>query len=169
MVDTEYQIFQLDGQQDINTALALAFQERLDADATERTHLFNGRYENIYIKRAQIPAIEPVLHAARGFAAVILNEHRGLSVGFWFNLMGPGDTTTRHRHDDDDELLSAVYYVSVPENSGDLVIFDNGKSSVVTPKEGRFVFFRPDVEHEVGMNNSQYKRLSIGMNFGVKV
>ena len=87
-------------------------------------------------------------------------------MGFWLNDMGPGDATSRHDHDELDELLSAVYYVHVPGNSGNLVIHDAHCRTEVTPKEGMFVFFAPAVVHSVSVNQSAERRLSIAMNFG---
>jgi len=86
--------------------------------------------------------------------------------------MPPGSTTLIHSHDDYDELLSGVYYVSVPENSGNLIVHDTtdkkSKEYIeITPQAGEFIFFKPDVRHEVSRNNSDEYRLSIGINFGV--
>ena len=89
-----------------------------------------------------------------------------LSVGFWFNEMPPGYRTLPHTHDDYDELLSGVYYVTVPPRSGNLVIEGGGKPLVVEPEAGKMVFFPPDRPHEVERNESAQIRLSIGMNFG---
>jgi ectoine hydroxylase-related dioxygenase (phytanoyl-CoA dioxygenase family) len=70
-----------------------------------------------------------------------------------------------------DELLSAVYYVEVPEDSGNLVIYEkipgeDPRKIEIAPAAGEFVFFKPDVAHEVTRNNSSQSRLSIGLNFG---
>jgi ectoine hydroxylase-related dioxygenase (phytanoyl-CoA dioxygenase family) len=86
--------------------------------------------------------------------------------------MPPGATTTLHTHDDDDELLSAVYYVYVPEDSGNLVLYDDSKTDSsekrieVESRTGDFIFFKPDIRHEVSKNCSTEHRLSIGINFG---
>ena len=85
--------------------------------------------------------------------------------------MPPGSTTTLHTHDDADELMSAVYYVNVPENSGRLVIHEKkdgvgSRKIEITPEAGDFIFFKPDVAHEVTRNNSAQSRLSIAFNFG---
>ena len=80
--------------------------------------------------------------------------------------MGPNEVTTEHNHDDDDELLSGVYYVQVPPNSGDLIIVDKHSRTLVTPQPGMFVYFAPDVMHSVSANRSGERRISIGMNFG---
>ena len=87
--------------------------------------------------------------------------------GFWFNAMRPGDITTVHTHDDDDELLSCVYYISVPDNSGDLVITENNEKLVLKPEAGSFVFLSPEILHEVSRNESNDSRLSMAFNFGM--
>lgn len=136
---------------------------------TKRTHYFSGRYENIYIGREYIPALEPVLEAAREQGGRLLSRPGGdLSIGFWFNEMHAGHITLPHRHDEDDELLSAVYYVRVPKGSGDLVLTGSTETKIITPREGMLVYFSPDVLHEVTENRSKATRLSIGMNFGVR-
>lgn len=154
-----------DLKQGINRALFKGFLEHKDDDDIKRTHLFNGRYENIYLTADQIPELEQLVSEACGHAGRIAGVG-DLRAGYWFNYMPPGAVTTAHSHDDDDELLSAVYYVSVPENSGQLVIHDNNERHVITPAEGMFVYFAPNVVHEVSKNMSTRDRLSIAFNFG---
>jgi len=154
---------------ELNQQLAEGLQRFIDDQDTRKTHEFFGRYENIYIDAAKIPAISQVLRMVTEIAAEILQQPaEGLKAGLWFNLMQPGDRTTLHRHDDDDELLSAVYYVKVPENSGELVLVKPPMHCRVTPEEGLFVFFPPDMPHEVTENLSQHSRISLGINIGPK-
>ena len=80
--------------------------------------------------------------------------------------MAPGDVTTAHTHDDDDELLSGVYYVRVPENSGKLVIHEAGRREEIEPEQGMFIFFSPQTLHEVTRNDSDEIRVSVAFNFG---
>ena len=161
-------IEQLDEFQQVNERIRLQFAAACKQSDVQKTHYFSGRYENIYIERERIAALEPVLEAARDGASRFLTQSgAGLSVGFWFNEMQPGHVTLPHRHDEDDELVSAVYYVRVPSGSGDLVLTDGEVKKVITPKEGMFVYFKPDVLHEVTQNKSNSTRLSIGMNFGI--
>ena len=153
----------------INRQIQAQYDAARSQAETQRSHYFSGRYENIYINRERIPALQPVLEAARAGAAGFLSQPGAeLSVGFWFNEMQPGHVTLPHRHDEDDELVSAVYYVRVPAESGDLILTDNSTKRVITPREGMFVYFRPDVLHEVTENKSGAIRLSIGMNFGIR-
>ena len=153
---------------DINKKVVDKFESLTDNDFKEKTHLFNGRYENIYLDVNKIPELKVIVDAANENAANILNiKQDKLVSGFWLNAMAAGDVTTAHTHDDDDELLSCVYYIKVPENSGDLIIIDNNNKTIVKPEEGMFVFFSPDTLHEVSKNESSQSRLSIAFNFGL--
>ena len=86
--------------------------------------------------------------------------------GYWFNFMPSGAITMQHCHDDNDEILSGVYYVSVPNNSGKLIIHANNETLQITPTEASFIFFSPSIIHQVSKNLSKQSRLSIGFNFG---
>ncbi len=149
----------------VNDAILEGYRRLEEKDFIRRSHSFGGRYENLYIASSRIPGIGTVLDQALRFAEILLRKTE-LKMGFWLNDMGPGDATSRHDHDEFDELLSAVYYVHVPENSGNLIIHDAYCRTEVTPKEGMFVFFAPAVVHSVSVNQSAERRLSIAMNFG---
>jgi hypothetical protein len=153
----------------INQAILAEYAGLRDDPALDRSHFFAGRYENVYVPEARMPALQPVLAAARrGAAEYLRRPGLELSVGFWMNEMGPGHVTLPHRHDEDDELVSGVYYVNVPEDSGELVMTQGAITIRVRPMAGQFVFFPPDVLHEVTANRGRQTRLSIGMNFGVR-
>lgn len=142
----------------------LAFKEQ---DFVRRSHFFNGRYENLYLERERIPAITSILQQAEHYAANLLGMFtQDLRSGFWVNDMGTNAVTSEHDHDDNDELLSGVYYVQVPPNSGELIIVDQNSRTIITPEAGMFVFFAPYVLHSVSVNHSDARRISIGMNFG---
>lgn len=156
---------------ELNSILENGFLDQYENTAVHKTHLFAGRYENIYLNEQHIPELESLIKQAVQHARNILKINN-LRAGYWFNYMPPGATTTLHTHDDDDELLSGVYYVKVPEDSGKLIIYDDADKNhpnriEIPPKVGEFIFFKPDVRHEVSRNNSNEHRLSIGINFGV--
>lgn len=156
---------------ELNKILLSGFLRLQDDASVQKTHLFDGRYENIYLNEKHIPELSVLIKSAIASAEAIL-ELKNLRVGYWFNYMPPGATTTLHTHDDDDERLSGVYYVHAPENSGNLIIYDDEQGGTsnkieVTPDAGKFVFFKPDARHEVSKNLSAEHRLSIGMNFGL--
>jgi hypothetical protein len=149
----------------LNPALLQGFEKFADDPATRKSHLFNNRYENVYITSAQVPELSVLLDEAREHACRILGLTE-LRAGCWFNHMPPGAVTTAHCHDDDDELLSAAYYVSVPKDSGQLIVHCDGEPIAITPEPGMFAFFSPRLMHEVTKNHSSLERLSIGINFG---
>lgn len=151
-----------------NDALLHGFLRHQHDPGIKRTHLFGGRYENIYLTSDHIPELGQLLDEACGHASRIVGID-DLQAGCWCNYMPPGAVTTVHSHDDDDELLSAVYYVSVAENSGNLIIHGDDKKYTITPEQGMFVFFAPDVVHEVSKNRSTHQRLSIAINFGRRI
>ena len=151
----------------LNRQILDAYRRLGESDFTRRTHHVGGRYENLYLERERIPALARVLEQATAYAAKILAmPASSLRCGFWLNDMGPGQATSRHTHAELDELLSGVYYVEVPPDSGELVVFDRRMRTLVQPEPGMLVFFRPEVPHEVSLNRSDRHRLSVGMNFG---
>lgn len=160
-------IAHLDDACELNEQIMAEYSLLRDEDFVKFSHFFDGRHENRYLDPVRIPALRPVLAQAKIFAAGLSGRgEQALKLGFWFNDMGPGHTTTRHDHDENDELLSGVYYIHVPENSGNLMIHDRYCQTEVTPVAGMFVFFSPAVLHSVTANQSGERRLSIGMNFG---
>ena len=152
----------------LNREILRQYRAAGDDPHLRRSHYFEGRYENVYIPRERLPALAPVLDAARlGAERFLQRRQPDLSVGFWFNEMGPGHVTLPHHHEEDDERVSGVYYVTVPPDSGDLVLEQGAAITRITPSAGMLVFFAPDVVHRVTENRSDGMRLSIGMNFGI--
>lgn len=165
-----YQEITLEDTGKLNNALFDRFLALMDQGQMRQTHHFAGRYENTYIDRADIPAVEGVeAHVRRTAAGLLQREFDSLRCGFWFNAMQPGHVTQAHHHDENDELLSAVYYIRVPADSGDLVLHEKNTRIVITPTEGRLVLFAPAVVHEVTRNNSDAMRLSVAFNVGPAV
>lgn len=151
----------------VNAGILAAYRALGPDSFDRRSHLIGGRYENLYLDRSRMPALEPMLGQALTCAARILERPvEGLRCGFWFNAMEPGQSTSEHTHEENDELLSAVYYVEAPEDSGDLVLFDGPLEIRSAPEAGVLLFFPPDLPHAVQANRSGRPRLSIGINFG---
>lgn len=158
---------QLPGAEDINRRILAAFRELNAADFSSRTHFFGGRFENLYLERQRIPELDLVLGHAESCARAILNYgHKPLRLGFWFNAQAPGQGTSVHNHDENDELLSGVYYIRVPDKSGQLVLLDGQLTTRLMPKAGNFLFFPPSLSHRVDVNRSQEQRLSLAFNLG---
>ena len=148
----------------LNQQLFDGFMQHADTADVKKTHLFHGRYENIYLTPEQVPALTALSREVHRHAAAIL-QHEHFQSGCWFNHMPPQAITTRHNHDDGFELLSAVYYVRVPPQSGDLILHTDPVQRL-TPAAGQLVLFSPSLDHEVSVNQSREHRLSIAFNIG---
>jgi hypothetical protein len=157
----------LDDAERVNAGIDAAVRRLGEADFDRRSHFVGGRFENLYVERTRLPDIAPVLDQAIACAARILERPiDSLRCGFWLNSTAPGQATSEHTHDEDDELLSAVYYVTVPPDSGNLVLYDGPATIHIEPESGTLVFFPPSLPHAVETNRSQTLRLSIGINIG---
>lgn len=156
---------ELENAKSINEKLIPAYQRIRDQEKIRQTHHFHGRFENTYIDLKDIPELQPIVDAATHYASEITGIEN-LKSGFWFNEMHPGHRTSLHSHEELDEVLSCVYYVTSPENSGHLVLRDDYQDSFVEPHAGMFAFFPPWLEHEVEENKSSEMRLSVAFNFG---
>ena len=141
-----------------------------DSPLLRQTHYFHGRHENIYLQQHDHEDLKQLMAESIEFCAEMLDAPSvELSIGYWFNLMQPGDVTTLHRHDDFDELVSGVVYLTVPENSGDLILHPKGEAEIrLTPIPANYIYFDPTTPHAVSENLSDQHRLSIGMNIGLK-
>ena len=161
--------FHLDEHAELNNSIRHAYSRLREHPGTEKTHLFHGRYENVYPPRAEFPEIEPLLDWIGKHCRDLLGlGDQEPGIAFWFNEMRPGDVTTLHTHNDGEELLSGVYYILVPEDSGDIIFHVDGQTTAVTPAEGDLFLFSPALPHEVGENCSRSMRLSVAFNIGIR-
>ncbi len=164
---TLYQLGFMPGAEVLNHNILQAYLNLGEKDFFRRSHFFGGRFENLYLEKSQIPEIDLLMQQAVHYAAAHLGmPSESIRSGFWINDAYPGQRTSLHDHVEYDELLSGVYYVSVPDHSGNLILYDKDMPVEVVPQEGMFVFFSPDILHEVAVNQSEGRRISIGMNFG---
>jgi len=162
-----FQELTLEGPDKLNASLYERFMELSGTDRVRQSHHFGGRFENIYIEESDIPDIATVLNVVKQQAGQLLDiPAESLKAGFWFNAMEAGHQTTLHHHDENDELLSAAYYIRVPENSGDLILYDDDKRVSIQPQAGKLVMFSPKLLHEVTAHLGTGLRLSVGINVG---
>lgn len=167
MMEKLITIFECPDCQHQNAKLAEAILKLPDDIFNRRSHLFHGRYENLYIDSSELPGMDIILSEGLSKAAEILKCSKDdLKYGFWLNVMNKGDVTTLHSHDDDDELLSAVYYVQSDEGSAVFHLHSPAEIREVKPVAGRFMFFDPALPHEVTEHLIDTPRISIGINFG---
>ncbi|MFV2059639.1 MAG: 2OG-Fe(II) oxygenase [Gammaproteobacteria bacterium] len=164
ITDTIFSSF-ISGNQKLNSLIFKKFKSFKDHDNTRKSHFFEGRHENIYIATDLIEELQTVLsHCAQCVTHITGVE--SLKSGLWFNYMEPGHVTLPHSHDENDEIYSAVYYVKVPKDSGNLIITENSEDILIKPIDGMLVLFPPELVHCVTKNESNEARLSLGINIG---
>jgi Putative 2OG-Fe(II) oxygenase len=151
----------------LNAGLRARVERLAEHEILRRNHFLGGRYENLYVGLEALPEMRMILAAAAVAAGRILaRPQEQLRIGWWLNIMRPGDVTYPHTHDDGNELLSGAYYIDVPGQSGNLVLIDGMRRLEIQSTAGQFVFFAPDTPHEVTRNNSDRPRISVGLNVG---
>jgi hypothetical protein len=83
----------------------------------------------------------------------------------WINKYPPGGFQEPHIHKrGSDRVIAFVYFVDIPENSGDLIIH----STSCYFSEGSVCFFDGNTEHYVTENKSSQDRITIAGNIVVR-
>ena len=99
---------------------------------------------------------------------------------YWCNINYLGSFNKPHRHNK--SIVSGVYYVKVPKNSGEIVFTQpyflassekvsqfnqyNSKIWTVAPEENKCILFPSYLEHYVESNLNKKERISISFNYG---
>ena len=142
--------------------------------------IFLPELQDLRDKISKILEEVSVTNAYKDDVSIILNNG-------WANVNRYKDYNTSHQHPL--SYWSGVYYVKVPEKSGNLYFMDpkisrtmiveypfvknfNNPSQAnhisLKPEEGGFVLFPSYIEHLVRPNMSNKPRISIAVNFGLK-
>jgi hypothetical protein len=94
---------------------------------------------------------------------------------YWSQIHQPLESTDLHHHGSDTSgiVMSWVYYVKTPINSGDLVFILDDKDSrcspaKFTPSEGNYIIFPSYIRHKVTKNLSNDVRICIAGDFSIK-
>lgn len=125
--------------------------------------------------------INPSLNFLKSFK--IKKEFKLSNCNFWINKNYKNSYNERHTHGND--VISGVYYLDVPTNSGSLVfensdnlkfnsnynhIFDDAnfyKIYTVTPKKFDLILFFGETIHRVEYNLSNEDRISVSFNINI--
>ena len=144
--------------------------------------------EDRFIPMEDLPSIRIVLeYFLSGCNAIAMERkwdltERQLTLGnYWMHVSAPGEITQSHTHKP--AVLSGVYYVDKPENSGDLAFVDVNQFHDYNPKplpgeidpitspqvifkgdEGTMIIFPSWLPHKVPRNNSDRDRVSVSFN-----
>jgi uncharacterized protein (TIGR02466 family) len=105
---------------------------------------------------------------------------KDISLNYWININGKYNYNKIHDHND--SILSGVYYVKVPSNSGDIIFYKDSLDRLIERteynayncatyrykiQENKMILFSPYLKHEVTQNltkDEDDKRVSIAFN-----
>lgn len=188
--------FSFSGFESVNTAiraeLARLDWEKLEGENREQFPELHSFREDRFVSLEDVPSVRVVLEYFMTGCREIARERKWdltrseLSLGsFWMHATAPGDLTQLHTHKP--SVLSGVYYVDKPEDSGDLVFVDVNEfhdyeppslpgevDPISTPQvlvkasEGTMLVFPSWLPHKVPKNMSTRKRVSISFNAALK-
>jgi hypothetical protein len=98
----------------------------------------------------------------------------------WVNINGNGHWNDVHNHCDDGVMLSGIFYIRCPENSGGIRLYDTrlnvsktyskyyeeerGSYMKINPHPNLMLFFPPWLMHLVEPNQSDGERVSVAFN-----
>ncbi len=174
--------------QAIRKEMAQLDWDKLDEENQSAFDSLHSFREDRFIAIEDLPSIRIVLEYFICGCNDIARERKWdmtghqLTLGnYWLHVTAPGELTQSHSHKP--TLLSGVYYIDKPENSGDLVFVDLNQFHDYNPKslpgevdpitspqvifkgdEGTMFIFPAWLPHKVPRNNSDRDRVSASFN-----
>jgi hypothetical protein len=82
---------------------------------------------------------------------------------FWFNISPKNAHHRWHSHGGASTI--GIFYIQIPENSGNIEFKHNNIITSITPYEGLLLIAPAGIEHRVLANNSDEDRISMAFNF----
>ena len=139
------------------------------------SHKINYRWENQYLDFAYVREVNYIFRQACHLSRYLIKNplivpNKGLGFDrdeFWFNIAKPGESTGWHDHKKG-SILSGVYYLKVPQNSGNICFRIKQDEKwyfyEFESRENMLLLFDSKLEHSVTKNLSNQKRVSIAFN-----
>ena len=139
------------------------------------SHKINNRWENQYLDFDYVREVNYVFRKACHLSRDLIKNrlivpNKGLGFDrdeFWFNIAKPGESTGWHDHKKG-SILSGVYYLKVPQNSGNICFRIKQDKKwyfyEIESRENMLLLFDSKLEHSVTKNLSNQKRVSIAFN-----
>lgn len=84
-------------------------------------------------------------------------------IAMWANRYPKGSYAWPHKHTENNDLLDILFYIQIPEGSGDLHIEENGNDYRIGIEEGDVVIFPSGLNHWTDPNQSDIDRLLVGI------
>ena len=114
------------------------------------------------------PVFYPLVGAILEIYTQILSYPNVKLDGMWGNISSFGNYNSTHSHSYEANKLSGVFYLQVPENSGEfeyLNPIDKTLAGYHQPRDKELIIFPSILFHAVAPNFSQEDRISIAFNF----
>jgi len=130
---------------------------------------WHSNYFHTYKKSTNLQRIENIISEKINSIEFKYNLKSSL---FWANINPKGAENSIHNHRE--SIYSGVYYIKIPQDSGNLVLLDmyhyylDSKEIpkyTINPEEGMLYIFRGFLPHKVEQNLSNFDRVSISFNF----
>lgn len=165
---------------------ALEIQKTVRNGDTWLSNTYNtlGSYDtsnDSYYKKIVDVTVDSIKNVAKEYGVYTDNVE---CTDSWLNVSDQNSFQEYHLHAGNH--FSAVYYINVPEDSGNIVFrsaetqtdmfplpasehtLANSKSFIVEPEAGDLLIFRSNVLHMVTINKSNEPRVTMAMNFIVR-
>lgn len=147
-----------------------------------------GGWQSDIIYYTDYDELRPIFDLILDKAKVVVDQIKiktgvKLTLSAWININNKYSYNTRHNHISPNLVLSGVYYLKIPNNSGGIKFFnyrtsvessayieetpENRFSYTIKPEEQDLIMFTPDMEHEVEQNLTEEvddRRISIAFN-----
>ncbi len=147
-----------------------------------------GGYQSPDIEVDQVPGFKDlaikVLRLVGKYSSIFALNRPIKYLNSWLNINPYLTYNARHKHPY--TIVSAVYYINIPKNGGqisfsnpldnlhgylslnDINTFNtfNSEARTINPVNNQLIFFPGWLAHEVTPNMSKQKRISIAFNFG---
>ena len=173
---------------DYNKVAEECYLEKSKSEGRTVSNKIGWQSHDIYAN-SEIPNISNLIKTIEMYSKNIFQDY-GIKKEFnvvignsWININTPGSYNEFHIHPNC--VLAGVYYVSAPENSGNVVIHNNSimqfinasyldtnnknthPEVVYKPVTGKVIIFPSWLPHSVQPNNSKEDRISIAFNCAI--
>jgi uncharacterized protein (TIGR02466 family) len=165
------------------------YKEQLNSKGRIKSNRLGWQSDDIYAN-PKIPNISDLIKTIETISKIILQDYSVkkdvdlIIDNSWININSPGSYNIPHIHPT--LGLSGVYYASTPQNSGNVLFYNNFMMQFINgmilnvenknthntityePLNGRVLIFPSWIPHSVEINNSSEDRISIAFNLRIK-
>ena len=138
------------------------WEEYSNANDGEQIHPYHGNGEPKFANFKEAFCALDELQSK--VVEVFSNTYKFNNIYLWYNINVPGSYNNAHHHNEEnfESIMSGVYYISAPVDSGDLIFTESNER--YEPSSGSLIYFDPTTWHAVDVNLSDENRISMAFN-----